>query len=192
MPGPDLERAAPSQVRLVLDGSLQKAWFDGRALAMGQRAFGLLRALAATPGQVLSPAQLMAAAWPGQAMTDGALRMHVAQLRVRLGPGVLLNVHGRGYCLALAAPELLARHDRPAAPRAHPSPERWRGVLPAWAGPLIGRKADLAAAAALLQHHRLVTVLGAGGIGKTRLAHALALDRRGAHRDGCWWVDLAM
>ncbi|KTR15998.1 AfsR/SARP family transcriptional regulator, partial [Curtobacterium citreum] len=39
---------------------------------------------------------------------------------------------------------------------------------------LVGREADLAAVTDLLGHHRLVTVLGAGGLGKTRLAQAVA------------------
>ena len=39
---------------------------------------------------------------------------------------------------------------------------------------LFGRDRDLARLAALLREHRLVTVLGPGGLGKTRIAHALA------------------
>jgi predicted ATPase/DNA-binding SARP family transcriptional activator len=39
---------------------------------------------------------------------------------------------------------------------------------------LVGREADLAAVADLLSHERLVTILGAGGLGKTRLAQAVA------------------
>src|SRR5262249_9590332 len=38
--------------------------------------------------------------------------------------------------------------------------------------------------------HRVVTVSGAGGIGKTRLAKAVAWASVGFHRDGVWWVDL--
>jgi hypothetical protein len=40
--------------------------------------------------------------------------------------------------------------------------------------PLLGRDADIAAIPGLLARHRLVTVLGAGGLGKTRLAQAVA------------------
>ncbi len=41
---------------------------------------------------------------------------------------------------------------------------------------LVGRQEDLAAVADLLSRHRLVTILGAGGLGKTRLAQAVAAE----------------
>ena len=57
--------------------------------------------------------------------------------------------------------------------------------------PLIGRDADVATLAQLVAQHRLVTVLGAGGIGKTRVAQAVAHRLVGIHSNGVWWVDLA-
>jgi predicted ATPase/class 3 adenylate cyclase len=56
---------------------------------------------------------------------------------------------------------------------------------------LVGRDANLAALDHLLAQHRHVTVLGAGGIGKTSLALAAAHARRHAQRDGAAWVDLS-
>ena len=56
---------------------------------------------------------------------------------------------------------------------------------------LVGRDADTAALTQLLAEHRLVTVLGAGGIGKTRLAQAVARRLVGAYAHGVWWVDLS-
>jgi predicted ATPase len=55
----------------------------------------------------------------------------------------------------------------------------------------VGRHAELDAAAVLLEHHRLVTLTGPGGTGKTRLAAQLAAGRADEHPDGIWWVDLA-
>ena len=55
----------------------------------------------------------------------------------------------------------------------------------------IGREAELAAIAGLLAEHRLVTLTGSGGAGKTRLALHAAADAIGSHTGGTWWVDLA-
>lgn len=55
----------------------------------------------------------------------------------------------------------------------------------------VGRHTELDAAAELLEHHRLVTLTGPGGAGKTRLAVRVATGRADRHPDGIWWVDLA-
>ncbi|MEU7045078.1 BTAD domain-containing putative transcriptional regulator [Streptomyces varsoviensis] len=72
-----------------------------------------------------------------------------------------------------------------------PTPHIPRGDLPAPLTRLIGRGDDLARIDALLAAGRLVTVLGPGGAGKTRLAVEAARGRRRAYRDGAWMIDLA-
>lgn len=56
---------------------------------------------------------------------------------------------------------------------------------------LVGRREELAEIEGLLANASLVTLTGSGGVGKTRLAHEVAV--RAAERDdaGAWWVDLA-
>lgn len=57
--------------------------------------------------------------------------------------------------------------------------------------PLIGRQAELLQLREALAVHRVVTVTGPGGAGKTTVALALARELTSAHRDGCWLVRLA-
>jgi predicted ATPase/DNA-binding CsgD family transcriptional regulator len=63
--------------------------------------------------------------------------------------------------------------------------------LPVWPTPLVGREQERRALAALCESERLVTVTGAGGSGKTRLAHAVAEDLRDHFVGGVVWVELA-
>ena len=62
--------------------------------------------------------------------------------------------------------------------------------LPSPLTSFVGRAAERAALAEALTGHRLVTVVGPGGVGKTRLALAVAADVTERHRDGAWYVDL--
>ena len=63
--------------------------------------------------------------------------------------------------------------------------------LPAQATPFVGRNAEVAEAEALLATTRLLTLAGAGGIGRRRLAVQVASDRLEEHPDGVFVVDVA-
>ena len=64
--------------------------------------------------------------------------------------------------------------------------------LPVQATPLLGREQELAELLELADSHRLVTLTGTGGTGKTRLALALAAELADRYADGVWWVPLAV
>ncbi|MFF9526432.1 BTAD domain-containing putative transcriptional regulator [Streptomyces achromogenes] len=81
--------------------------------------------------------------------------------------------------------ELLRAEPVPAAPAAGP------GNLPARLTSFVGREADLEAIAADLAGARLVTLLGPGGAGKTRLSQEAAEAVRHTVRDGVWLAELA-
>ena len=53
----------------------------------------------------------------------------------------------------------------------------------------IGRDAEIDQVVALLTDHRLVTLLGPGGVGKTRLAQEIGVRVADDMPDGVWWVD---
>lgn len=68
---------------------------------------------------------------------------------------------------------------------------RRRENLPAEVTRFIGRKRELSAVTDAIARHRLVTLRGAGGVGKTRLALRAAALERGSFPDGCWLVELS-
>jgi predicted ATPase/class 3 adenylate cyclase len=66
-----------------------------------------------------------------------------------------------------------------------------RHNLPVQLSSFIGRERELASVGELIRGHRLVTLLGPGGMGKTRLALQAAADQIDAFPDGAWFVDLS-
>jgi predicted ATPase/DNA-binding CsgD family transcriptional regulator len=65
------------------------------------------------------------------------------------------------------------------------------GSFPVTLTSLVGRQRELRDLAAMLAMTRLLTLVGTGGSGKTRLSIALASATRHRFADGAWWVDLA-
>ncbi|WP_223838419.1 ATP-binding protein [Saccharopolyspora pogona] len=65
------------------------------------------------------------------------------------------------------------------------------GVIPAELTSFVGRRRELAVVKRALADARLVTLTGAGGVGKTRLALRIAHERRRAFPDGLWFVELS-
>jgi transcriptional regulator with XRE-family HTH domain len=76
----------------------------------------------------------------------------------------------------------IVRPDSQGAPRTN---------LPGQLTSFVARQPEIREIAALLREHRLVTVVGAGGVGKTRVAVQLGGDLLTACADGVWLIDLA-
>jgi predicted ATPase/DNA-binding winged helix-turn-helix (wHTH) protein len=156
----------------------------GEPLALGARALDLLCALAAHRDRVVDKDELMDLAWPGMVVEENNLAVQVGSLRKLLGPQAIATVRGRGYRFVAAVSD-------GDATAASGDPPRPRTNLPATTTPLIGRAADADALRGWIESGRLVTLVGAGGIGKSRLALEVA-QRLAAHwRDGAWLVELA-
>jgi predicted ATPase/class 3 adenylate cyclase/Flp pilus assembly protein TadD len=66
-----------------------------------------------------------------------------------------------------------------------------RNNVPVPPSTFVGRTDDLARLHRLLDEDRLVTLVGPGGTGKTRVALRLAAERLTRHADGVWFVELA-
>ena len=75
-----------------------------------------------------------------------------------------------------------------AAPRTR---DAHRGNLPMPATSLIGRERILVDLMELVRDHRLVTLTGVGGVGKTRLSIEVGASLADEHPDGVWMVELA-
>ncbi|MFG1976130.1 LuxR C-terminal-related transcriptional regulator [Nonomuraea fuscirosea] len=69
-------------------------------------------------------------------------------------------------------------------------PSRPAPVLPAPLTSFVGRVTERAQLTDLIRTHRQITAVGPGGVGKTRLALAVAADAAGDYADGVWFVDL--
>jgi predicted ATPase/DNA-binding SARP family transcriptional activator len=63
--------------------------------------------------------------------------------------------------------------------------------LPNYLSALIGRRDEVQSAEAMLRRKRLVTLVGTGGVGKTRLAVQVATSMRDEFLGGTWFVDLS-
>ncbi len=72
-----------------------------------------------------------------------------------------------------------------------PVERRRRGNLPATSTSFVGREEELAQVAAFVREHRLVTLIGPPGVGKSRLALETARSLEHEFPEGIWLVDFA-
>jgi predicted ATPase/DNA-binding winged helix-turn-helix (wHTH) protein len=168
---------------------------DDRPLKLGGRAFDVLLALIESPGTVMSKDALMERVWPDRVVEENNLQWQISALRAAFGSDrdLIRTVSGRGYQFVGKIQALPEAGDE----RASLGPEEAEsGALvptnvPEPVSELIGRNDQLAEVVKLMGAHRLVTLTGAGGIGKTRLAFALGRELRPHFADGVWLVQFS-
>jgi predicted ATPase/DNA-binding winged helix-turn-helix (wHTH) protein len=184
----------PSHYRfgdVVIDAAERRVEILGRPAKLGARAFDLLLALVERRDRVVSKNELLDLVWPKLVVEENNLQVQVTALRKLLGPHAIATIPGRGYRFSQSlAEDIPAALPPDAAPAPAPSSLR-NGNLPAVTPALFGRDADLAEVARLVDAHRLVSIVGAGGIGKTTVALAVAASLRERFPDGAWWIELA-
>lgn len=160
---------------------------------VGGRALDILIALVERAGQIVSRRELLDRVWPNVIVEEANLRVHVASLRKALGDGqdenrYVANVPGRGYCFV--APVRWLPAARPSSPTASPETTVDRRKLPAPLTRMVGRNEVVATLCSLLKSRRFVSVVGAGGIGKTTVAVAVSHELLKDFVDGACFVDL--
>jgi predicted ATPase/DNA-binding winged helix-turn-helix (wHTH) protein len=144
----------------------------GRPVDLGSRAFDLLVVLVENAGRLVTKAVLIERVWPRLVVDENNLPTQVASLRRVLGAGAIRTVPRFGYRLDLPVSRPVASPGESAGiPAGHYAPGSLR--------PLIGRTADLEAVREALERERLVTLVGAAGVGKSRLAQELLALEQG-------------
>ena len=156
---------------------------DGQRVDVGDRAFDTLLALIDAPGAVQTKDDLMRRVWPDRIVEESNLHVQIAALRKALGADrdLIRTVAGRGYQFT---GEVRAVAAGPVGP------SRMINV-PEALSELIGRESELAELETLVSQHRLITLVGAGGIGKTRLALETARRLGPTFPDGVFVTELA-
>jgi predicted ATPase len=155
----------------------------GRVVELGAREFDLLLVLVEARGSVVGKDELMMRVWPGRVVEEGSLQTAIWALRKAFGGqrDLIRTVTGRGY-------QFTGQIRQRTEPDGKPG---WTSNLPASASELIGRDTALTEVKSLVLQHRLVTLTGAGGMGKTRLAIEAAGELLSHFADGVWFADLA-
>jgi predicted ATPase/class 3 adenylate cyclase len=135
-------------------------------------------------------ARIMAVAHPSQVLLSSTT---VAAIAEALPDGASLRSVGTHRLKDLAEPELISQLRHPELPSDFP-PLKSLSVLlnnlPSQLTSFVGREEEIAEIGRLLARSRLVTLLGPGGVGKTRLSIQVAADAIDSFRDGVWLVEL--
>ena len=178
-----------------IDVHRRELFADGVRVELGSRSFDILLLLIEARGELVSKVALMRRIWSGVVIEENTLQSHIYALRNALGRerALIRTVSGRGYRF-VGQLEEVERNTVPAEPTAYTVPGASRAItnLPSALSTLIGRSTELGELIKLILRHRLVTLVGAGGIGKTRLALEAARGLLPHFPDaGVWLTELA-
>src|SRR5580704_12971800 len=162
------------------------------ALQLGGRALDTLIALVERAGEIVTQGELIARVWPDVTVEEANLRVHIANLRKALGDGregtrYIVTVPGRGYCFVAPVTAAAPRLSPPRAATASDPLQR----LPPRLTRMIGRDDTIRALSTQLMTYRFVSIVGAGGVGKTTVAISVAHALLDGFNGAVLFVDLA-
>ncbi len=136
-------------------------------------------------------ARLLAIGHGGQVLLSGVAGDIV---QGQLPPEATLREMGTHRLRDLARPEVVYQLLAPGLPVGFPplrSLEALPNNLPLQLTSFVGRDKEVVDVAALLGEHRLVTLIGAGGVGKTRLSLQVGANLLDGIADGVWFIEFA-
>ncbi|MEO1059870.1 MAG: winged helix-turn-helix domain-containing protein [Actinomycetota bacterium] len=167
---------------------------EGATVPLEPQAFDVLAVLVRERHRVVPRAELLDEVWGSQFVTDSALATRIKQVRQAVGDDgrrqeIVKTLHGRGVRFVAEVTELA--DDQPGPARPAPPPGRPEIDPDLTVGPLIGRTDDLELIATKTARHRVVTLTGPGGVGKTHLLHHVARRVGAASGSGAVIVELA-
>jgi predicted ATPase/DNA-binding winged helix-turn-helix (wHTH) protein len=168
---------------------------DGAAVPIGSRAFDIIETLLKNSGAVVGKRELMTCVWPDVVVEENTLRVHIASIRRAFGKDreMLSTAAGRGYRLLGDWRALQVVDVGPAdagSKRTNPNGPSSSNI-PAPVTKLIGRSSAIDQVRDLLSAHRMVTLTGPGGIGKTVLAVEVARSLVDSFEGKVWLVELS-
>ncbi len=162
--------------------------YRDKPVVLGSRAIGILAAMLERPRDVISKDELLAAVWPEVHVHDSNIKVHMSGLRRALREvsgrdDIIKTVPGRGYLFTPPVTRIEAGlHTIPVAPEPFPAaPEK----------PVFGREASVISVRRSIEANRVTTIVGAGGVGKTTVAHAAVSAMKGTFPDGIYRADLS-
>ncbi|MEX3969608.1 ATP-binding protein [Paraburkholderia caribensis] len=167
---------------------------QGNPVSVGGRAFDLLLLLLERPGTIVSKEQIVEAVWMRRVVGDNALEAQMSILRRALSRdrAAIKTIAGRGYQFigdlhraSFAGPPM--QQESPDPPRLRSPTQR----LPSNVTRLVGRDTQLTEITTLLHSRRLLTLVGTGGVGKSRLALEAARIVASSFGDAVHLVELA-
>ena len=158
-------------------------------MGLGERAVAVLAALVERPNEYVRKERLLEIAWSGVVVEEGNLPVQISAIRHALaqvpgGEHWVETLARRGY--RFVGPVTRVQE----AASQGTVGGRERSNLSVALTSFIGRERELVEVKRLLSGKRLLTIVGIGGIGKTRLALQVAAEVMEAYHDGVWVVEL--
>lgn len=184
-----------SFAKFELDTAARRLTKSGQTIALNPKAFDLLSVLVKNHGQILGKDELLETIWEGQFVEENNLTVHISALRKIFGETksehqFIATIPGKGY--KFIAEVRQKTNDSIVKIDGATFEKRVSDAFDEYET-IIGRAAEIAEIKDLLrgQNKILLTLTGAGGSGKTKLARTIAGEMRAEFAGGVFFIELA-